>query len=587
MSKIIVSSKTIKGSNKSRNEDLITWKLPENKEEFLKKGALFAIIDGFGGRESAEVSSEFIAKTIFETYYSLKENITTKDRLKKTLISVNEIFYKNWKENKDKRGVGASISLLALKLHSVIIANIGDSRIFLVRNRTLKQITNDHTWIAEHDDIKLTDMTFKNILTRSLGSKPKIQPDIYTVNLKPDDIFLMTTDGITDNLNITEIRESTLYKSVEEVPVYLANSAIRSGCNDNCSVFLIKISEIPVKYKEIPSSRKEIIEENIHAYTKSEESLTEKNEFQLKSSNKQDDEKPQRIDILDTEFDENIKKRFSVRNVIILSILLFLIMFIFFIINPFKSNDKNNTSLNISTDSNFINTSNNDDSIKVIQPLSETSIVFYFVNTAKIQGLATTTWKFLYPILLAEIDTSKIFVSSFLTNGLTYDSFQSYIYIFQPYEISETIQLFFNKLPPKDITMVKRPLNIILEVGNDLENSGNYIPDTIRIDDNNIDTVFLLVNSRYPGDTLSLRLANSLQANTINQIPIHVAAIMHPVDSTERVQTRIKCSEKDIILSRSLSYSLGLNAEIYTRIDSIPKIFFIINNNFQRYLENQ
>ncbi len=200
MSKIIVSSKTIKGSNKSRNEDLITWKLPENKEEFLKKGALFAIIDGFGGRESAEVSSEFIAKTIFETYYSLKENITTKDRLKKTLISVNEIFYKNWKENKDKRGVGASISLLALKLHSMIIANIGDSRIFLVRNRTLKQITNDHTWIAEHDDIKLTDMTFKNILTRSLGSKPKIQPDIYTVNLKPDDIFLMTTDGITDNL---------------------------------------------------------------------------------------------------------------------------------------------------------------------------------------------------------------------------------------------------------------------------------------------------------------------------------------------------------------------------------------------------
>ena len=117
-----------------------------------------------------------------------------------------------------------------------------------------------------------------------------------------------------------------------------------------------------------------------------------------------------------------------------------------------------------------------------------------------------------------------------------------------------------------------------------MENAGNYLPDTLVIDSIYLDTVFISIIARHTNDSLAIRLAETLHHNYLNNIPIVVAFIKEPIDSLDKQQTRIRCSESRLQVARSLSYSLGLNGDRYVRLDSLPKIIWILNKSFNNYL---
>ncbi|MGC9365536.1 MAG: PP2C family protein-serine/threonine phosphatase [bacterium] len=581
MSKISISIKTYKSNAHEFNEDHASWQLPEDPEKFNEFGVLFVLIDGYGGRKSAEVSSNYIAQNIFETYFSITGNITTKDRLIQTFHLVNEKFYRNWKENKDRRGIGASVSLTVLKSHSAVVANVGDSRCYLIRNRTLKQITEDHTWIAEHHDVALTDRSFKNILTRSLGSQPTVKVDVHSIKINPDDLFLMITDGIYDFVDQREVRETALYRPPEEATSSIINYAIRNQSSDNATIMLVKIPDIPISYESIPQSK-------IGA-----KEVEDQEEIENIASNLQQktDQIEPPVDEGQDEFQQTTSpedKSFPVKKFIGVLLLFFLAVVLFLIFNPFRSKNQSSGPIDqnqdtvVSAPDSVIRDSTGSTILK-----SDTCLDIFLINTAKIQGLANSSWSYLNPYFYHYVDTSEIKLNYFLTNGFSFDSLISVIYQYQPVDsnysyIDSLLNINFN-----GFTFKIKPLHIILDVGNDLENTGNFIADTITLENIYMDTLNIVIISRYPNDSVSLRLAEQLQNKDLNNISVNIAVVMDPVDTVFQNQTKISSSQYNSIIARSLSYSLGLNAEMYTWVDSIPKLFWCLNQDFSIHLENQ
>lgn len=566
MGKIFIANKSTKGQNRERNEDIIDWFLPDTEDRFSATGALFVVIDGYGGRKKSNVSASLIESKIKEFYFIEKKFKTSKERLSFALLETNKYFYKEWKENNNKTGIGASVTLASIKGHSISIANIGDSRIYLIRNRAIKQITKDHTWISEHKGINLKDENFKNILTKSLGSRLEVKTNTYAVNLKPNDIILLTTDGITDNVEDIELRETVLYRELEDIPTTIVHYALKNKCKDNAANMIIKISEVPICLSDFPLKKSVLIVD-------SDNEEIDKDDIDEEMQEEEDFKKKEKI---------NIKKLLGFFSILFILIVIITLV----IINPFKNFSKTNNIKTIPINDTINNEQVNDTNEIYIEPiLNDTLIELYFYNSSSIYGLADKSYLFMKDSLFNIIDTIETNYNLVRKNIISFDTIFNPIYLYNPINESEKLNIIFSSFPIIEYSNEINKLSLILDIGNDLENAGNYLPDTLSIDNIYLDTIFISIIARHNNDSLSIRIAENLHNNYLNNIPIVVAFINEPIDTLDKQQTRIKCAENELQIARSLSYSLGLNGDMYVRLDSIPKIIWILNKSFNKYLE--
>lgn len=226
------------GVKRSLNEDY--GKFLE-KEEFN----IYVVADGMGGHNAGEVASKMAAEGIVD-YVNNNFNLWDSSiLLVKAIERVNTDIYNFSREKEELRGMGTTITACLQVGNKIVIANVGDSSCFGIKGRKLHKITKDHSLVQELVDMGTITETQaanhpkKNIITRAVGTNEYVNVDIFTIEKNEYDLFLLCSDGLTNEVSKEDIISTIIFKeSLEEACERLIHLAKNNGGRDNITVLL-------------------------------------------------------------------------------------------------------------------------------------------------------------------------------------------------------------------------------------------------------------------------------------------------------------------------------------------------------------
>ena len=247
MSKIVLTAASRVGCVRSNNEDMVlafdklvrseayeTEFMTENYERYI-----LAIADGMGGHRAGEVASEMVLSNLQFFINDLPKGLTTielEQYMNEWLLSINNQVNSRGNADESLRDMGTTLVALLYYEGHFISMNCGDSRLYRLRDGHLKQLTTDHSLNTMTGQTK-----HSNIITNCIGGGCKTSYiDILkcTESVKPGDIFMLCSDGLTDMLSDEEVQ--TLLNDDADASL-LCHAANEAGGYDNVSVCLIKI----------------------------------------------------------------------------------------------------------------------------------------------------------------------------------------------------------------------------------------------------------------------------------------------------------------------------------------------------------
>jgi protein phosphatase len=212
---------------------------------------LYILADGMGGHKAGEIASssaiEFFCEYIHENrVVMLKENYEYLDIIKKAILFANDKIYNKSKTDEDFEGMGTTFVVASILNNKLLVENIGDSRLYIVRDEEIIQITVDHTYVMELlkkgkiTETEVFNHPNKNAITRAVGTEEKLDIDTFEIELHKNDIIMMCSDGLTNMLTDTEILDIVLKSdTIEEAAKMLVDQSNENGGVDNISVILI------------------------------------------------------------------------------------------------------------------------------------------------------------------------------------------------------------------------------------------------------------------------------------------------------------------------------------------------------------
>ncbi len=219
---------------------------PTNEDAYYLPGdgeAFAAVADGMGGHQAGEVAS---AIAIREFTGEIRGKTPSEDVLKEAVRRANAAIYEEGTRDPSKRGMGTTLTALWYDTDNVYLTHVGDSRAYLLRNRALMQLSNDHSLVGEL--LALGEITAeqalshpqRNFITRALGTSRKTEPDILHLDFQPGDAWLLCSDGLTNHLRTAEIAEVLLRDiSWPDKLKALIDTALERGGRDNITTVAV------------------------------------------------------------------------------------------------------------------------------------------------------------------------------------------------------------------------------------------------------------------------------------------------------------------------------------------------------------
>lgn len=207
---------------------------------------LFLVADGMGGHAAGDYASRFtVGKVVdFARASDRKEPVAV---LKDAINRANELLFAEANEDSEKAGMGTTIVAAVVEDYHLYTANIGDSRLYIVNQERITQITRDHSLVeemvrmGEMRKAEAKDHPDKNIITRAIGVFPEVSADFFETDLEPGDTILLCSDGLTNMVEDEEIRRLILgQRDIVEKAEKLVETANRNGGRDNITVVLIE-----------------------------------------------------------------------------------------------------------------------------------------------------------------------------------------------------------------------------------------------------------------------------------------------------------------------------------------------------------
>lgn len=242
---LIIHGLTDEGLVREHNEDFISWD--------TEKG-LVILADGMGGHNAGEVASELAVKSI---QAALEEvllpevkdscDVDFKDAVEQAVVYANDEINQHAKKHPECHGMGTTVVMALFQGKSVILASVGDSRIYRFRKGELKQVTTDHSLVQEMIDNgymseeEALNSTNRNLITRALGIAEDVNVDVTMDKTLVDDIYLLCSDGLSDMV-LDEDIFAVLVKArndIERASQDLIDLAKKNGGHDNVSVILV------------------------------------------------------------------------------------------------------------------------------------------------------------------------------------------------------------------------------------------------------------------------------------------------------------------------------------------------------------
>lgn len=246
------------GSKRKVNEDSLVAFEPEDEKELVEKGCIYIVADGVGGLNKGDLASKTVVETVKMEYYNFASD-DIKESLKFAINKANMILISLGEEDEK---LASTLVCAVIKDNIAYIANVGDSRAYLFRNRKLIRKTNDYSFVGER--MRMGELTEeearlhprKNIILRCLGDTENLEIDFFEVSLEENDKLLLCTDGLWGEMP-HKVMEKTLNSKAEINLENLKKKAYENGANDNIGAILIDILKLDiVKEKVIPTRLK-------------------------------------------------------------------------------------------------------------------------------------------------------------------------------------------------------------------------------------------------------------------------------------------------------------------------------------------
>ncbi|QTA81249.1 Serine/threonine phosphatase, 2C-family [Desulfonema limicola] len=242
MSKIALAGRTDVGLKRSNNEDTFIVKPELN---------FCLVADGMGGAAAGELASRFFAETALETFVNNKDIGDEKKMpalVQKSFSMANKKILDHVKTAPSHQGMGCTAELMAFFDNGFVLGHIGDSRTYRFRNGELKQMTKDHSLVQNMVDKGMITQeqarthSHRNVILRAVGIEKNISLDLIKGKTLPDDIYLLCSDGLTDMVEDTLIREVLLSNiSLPQKVEGFIELAKLAGGSDNITVVLSKV----------------------------------------------------------------------------------------------------------------------------------------------------------------------------------------------------------------------------------------------------------------------------------------------------------------------------------------------------------
>lgn len=218
-----------------------------NEDSFLcdEEQRLFIVADGMGGHLAGEVASKMAIEAVVNHLQFDGSDPLLK--LRDAVKYANQVIYTNSQGDQNHKGMGTTLTLALFKDDRLNIAHVGDSRAYLIRNEKIILLTRDHSYVEElvrsggiTKEQALTHPK-RNVLMRAVGTNPDIDIDLLEVNLLPDDLVLLCTDGLTNHLPDEEILKLVLIsQDLQQAIDSMIELAYSKGANDNVTTLLIQ-----------------------------------------------------------------------------------------------------------------------------------------------------------------------------------------------------------------------------------------------------------------------------------------------------------------------------------------------------------
>jgi len=238
-----VGQRTDAGMLREANEDSLGTPGPTLTPELLcRKGRLYVVADGIGGHEGGKVASSLTVEQVLRGYYG-DPSAKAEESLLRAIEAANQAVHEQAKDPQFA-GMGTTLVAAVLQGDSLLVANVGDSRAYLVREGKISQITRDHSWVAEQRDAgHLTEEEarrhpYRNVILRSVGSKPEVQVDFFALQLRAGDSVLLCTDGLSDVAELLQVVGKHAPQAAADSLIDLANSR---GGPDNSTAIVLRV----------------------------------------------------------------------------------------------------------------------------------------------------------------------------------------------------------------------------------------------------------------------------------------------------------------------------------------------------------
>jgi len=234
---------------------------PINEDSFrLCPGIqLYLVADGMGGHAAGDVASllavnevaEHVEQALLGEYSKETKPPEYENILRVSIENANKKIIQATHNRKDLRGMGTTVVAALVRDNHLYAASVGDSRIYLIRNRKIHLLTNDHSWV--NLQVQLGNLTteasrthpMRNVITRALGTQRNVEVDTFTYTLQDNDHLLLCTDGLSNMITDEELTEITLKheNDLKDAVEGLIQKANAMGGEDNITAVVARIYE--------------------------------------------------------------------------------------------------------------------------------------------------------------------------------------------------------------------------------------------------------------------------------------------------------------------------------------------------------
>lgn len=220
---------------RERNEDYAGIVTPTDAQLAIK-GALVAVADGVSGNAGGREAAEMTVRTVSADYYATPDTWQTHASLEKVISAANRWVLSQAAAHRDMAGMATTLSVLILKGQRYVMAHVGDTRIYRLRNKVLEQLSNDHVW--DRPDMR-------HVLKRAVGLDNTLAVDFAEGMLEVGDVFAIMSDGAWEPLSEQAIHHGMmLFDSPQLMSEHLTKTALEKGGQDNATALIVRIDEV-------------------------------------------------------------------------------------------------------------------------------------------------------------------------------------------------------------------------------------------------------------------------------------------------------------------------------------------------------